>query len=390
MKTIHIRRVCPQNDRGGFTLVEMLIVAAILLIMTTLTVAVYSTTASADRIRSSARQVQSAIGGAKDRAIKAATVNSAVTRGVRLLLDANNPNIVTSLVFVGADTPWNQGHIQIGRSDNDGDGLLDPGPNGTVVSTIRGYKTGWKLLFDQGLLTYGARMRINTTWYWIDPTPLSAYSGVGVETMQLVPQSKYVDANQAKPVGYYLPANLYGPGDTLPGWPGFDDDGDGTVDNPSETLWPGTNDQSDINPLPPLMADPNTMENKNYEIVLTPSVLPSQEPMRLSAGVAIDLANSVLPGNFFAGPGTFTDHMDIMFTGQGNIAGDLASQGVIHLRLANVDDINLGLLPSDPQASTMLFCSIFPQTGFVGTFPVDVRAGGDPLYFAKIGGTAGR
>lgn len=109
--------------------------------------------------------------------------------------------------------------------------------------------------------------------------------------------------------------------------------------------------------------------------------------MRLSAGIAIDLDNSVTPWTVSATT-DYSDSMDIMFTGQGNIAGDIAAQGMIHLRVASVEDISAGRLPSDPQASTMLYCTIFPQTGFVGTFPVSM--GADPLSFAKIGGTAGR
>ena len=76
------------RPNAGFTLVEMLISVGILIILTTLSAAVYTTTASADRIRSSARQVQSALGGARDRQIKILKTNPLATRGLRLLVDA--------------------------------------------------------------------------------------------------------------------------------------------------------------------------------------------------------------------------------------------------------------------------------------------------------------
>ena len=99
-------RMPPQRGRRGFTLVELLVVVAIVLIMAGLTLAVWTSTASADRIRSAARQVQSAILGARDRAIYAprvASSSAAQYRGLRLIRnadDSGSPETVKSFVLI--------------------------------------------------------------------------------------------------------------------------------------------------------------------------------------------------------------------------------------------------------------------------------------------------
>ena len=111
-----------------------------------------------------------------------------------------------------------------------------------------------------------------------------------------------------------------------------------------------------------------------YELELKPTVLPGQEPLRLSSGIAIDLFNSRIPGNWYqqrslvkgsalppadkgwdAGTASYyyngwgvwsiegTDpsnaandiyrqyspRMDIMFSPQGSVTGPLATIGML-------------------------------------------------------------
>jgi prepilin-type N-terminal cleavage/methylation domain-containing protein len=397
--------------RAGFTLIELMIAIGILLILTTLSVAVFSNTASADRIRSSARQVQSAFGGARDRALKAGRQNASAQVGLRLMLDANDQSLVTTFVYVQHDDNWTQGTVIVGRPDNP-NGKPSGSATGPLVRTVRGYGTNWSDLYLQGLIANGTRIRIpaNGEWYTIDcsylPAPTSNWPEVLTLTKDFdqVPQYAYQAAglpNQGADGGWGI-------------W-NVDDDQDGMTDNISEAGWYNSDDANDANPL----FTGNLPQS--YSLELLSSVLPGQEPMRLSSGIAIDLDFSVLPkgwrqsttlpkgsplptalngyGNWTvaypdSGNGandiytSYLGYMDVMFSPRGGVTGPLSAQGLIHLRLANTDDIAQSRLPSDPAAAPMLYSTLFTQTGYVATFPVDTT--GNPLKFALTGSTVGR
>jgi prepilin-type N-terminal cleavage/methylation domain-containing protein len=84
--------------RSGLTLIELLIVVTIFLVLTTFTVVAVDFTFEAERVSSGARQVQSLLEGARDRAIRARE-----PRGVRFLLDPDpaNGRMVSSMVYIG-------------------------------------------------------------------------------------------------------------------------------------------------------------------------------------------------------------------------------------------------------------------------------------------------
>ena len=83
------------NERAGFTLTELLVVISILVLLTSVVVVALGNTRNSDRVRSSARMVQSSILGAKDRASQAKE-----TRGIRFLRDPNDPAILNSVVYI--------------------------------------------------------------------------------------------------------------------------------------------------------------------------------------------------------------------------------------------------------------------------------------------------
>lgn len=410
-------------QRMGFTLIELIIAVAILLILLTLTVAAYSRTANADRIRSSARQVQSAFGGARDRAIK---LRRRV--GLRLLQDAKDPSLVTSFTYIEVSEPWTQGAVVVGRPSNSPGVATSPS-----VNVVRGYQTGWNNLSTQGLLVNGTRIRIPADGQWFIAST-AFLSGTNPEVLIL-----NREFNQAPIIPYgTLPSQGI---DGVWGRPvdgyGFDgdDDLDGTVDNtPNERGWLDSDDVTDANPLT------SGSLGQTYELELPPTVMAGQEPLRLSSGIAIDLDNSDIPqawhgierslpkgsplpptGQGWNGVSYFNNgwgdwtikgtdssnasndiyrqyspNMDIMFSPQGNVAGALSAKGVIHLRLADAEDISLGLDPANPQAKTMLYSTLFTQTGYVGTFAVDItdsnsdQFADDPLKFTRVGSTVGR
>ena len=426
-------RKCSSSVKG-FTLIELLIATSILILLTSLTVAVYSTTASADRIRSSARQVQSALSGARDRAIKAGRDTPGARRGLRFLVDSNDPTVVTSFVYVGNEDNWSDGQITIGRLGPDANGQA----TGTQVRIIRGWpkftaagteRTSWQTLFDQGLVANGSRIRIpkgpSGNWYTIKQ--LLSYPGAGPEMIELTSDYRQTPTI-AKGSTPQIP-DCYGitPQDTVAGTDviagvGGDDDAIGGPNNPEELGAPNSNDNTDINAF---LANPPS----DYEIELLPTVIAGQEPLRLSSGIAINLTNfdakgkqlSQIPSGWFNekpilrgssppayntdgngnfnGWGTWTvvapdpsapdpsapatkdicrqysPHMDIMFAPNGGVQGPLSAFGMISFLLAEKQDITEGRNPGHLEAAPTLYSTLFTQTGYVATFQVNTFDG---------------
>ena len=56
--------------------------------------------------------------GARDRAIYAKQ-----PRGVRFLVDQQNPRTCSSMVYIGPSDPWSEGRIRLERPDAGGDGI---------------------------------------------------------------------------------------------------------------------------------------------------------------------------------------------------------------------------------------------------------------------------
>ncbi len=144
---------CPSSGRSGreratlgFTLIELLVVVTILLILILMTVTAIDFTFTAERIRSASRQVQSALAGARDRAIFAKE-----PRGLRFLVDTDEPRQVTSLIYVGGSRNWTEGQVRLERLDD------NPAPPNTAdgpdVRIVRGDAScGWYTLFVRGFL----------------------------------------------------------------------------------------------------------------------------------------------------------------------------------------------------------------------------------------------
>ena len=79
-------------SRSAFTLVELMIAITILLLLTFITTKVIRSTSESDRVPGGARQVQSYLEGARDRAIYSTKTLNPGPRGVRFLRDPNNLN----------------------------------------------------------------------------------------------------------------------------------------------------------------------------------------------------------------------------------------------------------------------------------------------------------
>jgi prepilin-type N-terminal cleavage/methylation domain-containing protein len=334
--------------RSGFTLIELLIVVTILLLLTTFTVVAVDFTFEAERVRSGARQVQSVLSGARDRAIKARE-----PRGIRFLLDQDpdNGRMVSSMVYVGAARPWHEGHITLKRFDVDLDGVVDdvdgdgqPDPEVWVIDGSPA--TLWENLKERGFLgiyehdlngngALDAGEDLNLNGSWDRDTPRIKIPG---------------DKNGT---WYRVRTHLLG---ARPGTPGFDPDNSNRLILTRAYRDPGTTPPDEV------VAFEGTGPS-TYVLELPPRILPDADPVLLPEGVVIDLDASDVPGfwrpQFDPTPGTITpsdyqmrysNRMDLMFSPRGTIIGSAAGSGLLHFYICRRIDVELTTeLPRAPR-----------------------------------------
>ncbi len=411
------------EHRCGFTLIELLIVVAILLILAGITVGLWTASMGSDRMRGAARQMQSALLGARDRAIYAGDA-----RGLRLTLDPNlsssvaNPPgagmplvaAVTSMQYIQQNAPrtYTQHEIQLERLDLNND-LVADSPNVVIVRGMTRYDgshwqnlTSFYQLQQAGLLVNGARIQIPApsssnpnggTWYTLDTTYLHS-------------PDLTTNGNGKPPfVGNLGNANAAG----VPGTSGR---------SATEVLLLSPQPFRDTglmgeNPSPQVVAYNNTSSMSTCRIMMAPTPIPNTEPINLPAGVAINLYFSKAPSywaqSFLVPPpsgwyqvgidGTgnavcFTSQMDVLFSPRGTLYGPLAAQGLLHFYLEETDDLTKNLLPQDPTSGQKLLVSLYTQTGNVATSPVYinplVNSSGSTYYdyyfYAETGEVANR
>lgn len=387
------------NARAGFTLVELMMVIGLLLLIAVMTAGAINTTISGDKVRGGARQVQSYLAGARDRAIY-----SKENRGVRFLLDSTNNRTVSSMVYIKQTEDWKQGTIEI-------DWFTLPGFPARAIA-VRGFDntsggsgytnpTGWKGLYDQGLLRDGLRIRIpndNTgEWYTINTSQ-----------MQFT-----IDGNSSSPPPVLLLTVPYSKTPT------------------------DTSDTSDYEPAYQPGEGPTT-----YLLELPPSLLPNQEPVLLPTGSVIHLdrcstdfeqfdattpaagRGNKLPDAWrkFRDPPTpipnvetsgfdYTSQMDVMFSPRGVVVGPSAQNGIIHFYICDQKDADLdtqywlttssyptssapeygswgsATISPNHERGDKVILTLFTRTGAVSVHPVHPS---DRFKFAETGEVAGK
>lgn len=146
-----------------------------------------------------------------------------------------------------------------------------------------------------------------------------------------------------------------------------------------------------------------------YLLHLNPVVLPNQEPRLLPRAVVIDLDHSARPDSW-GGPTTTNPSapygtLDILFSPDGTVTGVEASAGVVHLVVADQEDVDLGFAPGQQsvtasgetieRAGNERIVSLRTQTGGIGVHNVDPTDGADadtlpddPFRYAALGETA--
>jgi prepilin-type N-terminal cleavage/methylation domain-containing protein len=354
------------TTRRAFSILELLVVVAILLALSSLALAVYHANSGSDRTRSAARIAQSALLGAKDRALHAKEV-----RGVRCIRDSADPSLVTGFAYLAPIAPLQYGSqvsggkstIQILRPDADNDGQ---GTDATTSDAILVAGTGvdWLQLDANGFLSLPTtRIRIpagSGAWYTLRPIA-----------------GQTVPPYFAQPRGATVLLTLASPFAT-----------------------PDTNS-------PNVVAVAAASSKASCEIELASSLLPFHQPMPLPSAVVIDLDYSSsnvqalsLKGLGTAGSGpasTGSADIDIMYSPRGMLTGPVAALGPLHFLLNNIRDASANLNPIDPRnQGDKLVLTVFPQTGLVATFPIDPTDANhdgiadDLFHFAKLGRTAGQ
>lgn len=342
--------------RRGFTLIELVVVIAILLILTMLVVSVFQTN-SAEKIRSAARATQSAFLGARDRALHAGG-----PIGVRMIRDQTDATIVTGFAYIQqiqtTSPMYPLQSIQLERIDVADDGTID----GPEILIVRG-------------LTPPA-VAPNTDWFGLDPF-------------------------FASPGRIRIPA-------TTGQWYTFTVASSGTyaltATNHFLILSTPFIDQGTTPPTTRVAWD-RTSANSSCDIELAPELMPNHSPISLPSGIVIDLAESS-PNVALAFP--TGQHVQMMFSPRGMVSGRYAAGGSYHFLLRDQRDAAIGNNPKwvgadnpanvaeqKPQYESLIL-TVFPQTGNVATFPIDTRdANGDfvadDLFaYAKSGNVAGQ
>lgn len=377
------------SPRGGYTLIEILIVVGILVILLTMTLMAVRFTRDGDRVTAAAAQVQSFLGGARDRAIYARA-----PRGVRMFLDPQNPRALSSMVYIDPSATWSDGKVRLHRWDPDLDGRtnlsagdIDINQDGTAplllddprkVWMVVGEGTAWWELKRRGLLFDGMRIRIpkgpTGSWYPIN-TQLIKTATAPTNLQILVLAIPYRD-----------------PGNT-----------------------PVEGSQAFASGGP-----------EDYEIELAPRILPG-EPATLPEGTVIDLDASQLANPALA---RYVGYIDFVYSPRGGLTGESATV-VNHLYVCNREDSLIlkeayvkanpsGLpprvfIPLDSLDPTTVpwaadiaaadapynvqdrrIVTISGQTGGVSIHPVEAASqdpqypglANDPFYYAETGETA--
>jgi len=344
------------RQRRGFTLVELLVAIVIMLIVTTMTITTVNMSLDRDRIRSSARQVQSYIVGARNRAIFARE-----PRGVRFFVDEYNSATASSMVYIGPlepDASTNTELVDVDkvtikyyrrvRVDVEADGItvrqkVRDDNRGLVAQLSPAYT--WSRLAKLGAFVRGGRIRIASS--------LNADIKDGA-WYEILPFSDPDDPDDPD----FLPATFKA---------------DGTLQRANTLVLAKPFEK---------FSDASETIDLEYELELAPAVLPSQEPALLAAGIVIDVLNSQKPST-----GIENRYFDVLFSPRGTVTGRAAADGLVHLVMSDIVDVANKLAPGDPtKQGDENIVSLFTRTGHVSTHPVYSK--GDPFWYSETGEVA--
>ena len=376
----HRNSTC-RRRRAGFTIIELLVVVGILLVLTTFTIVALDFTFQSERIGAGARQVQSMISGARDRAIRYRK-----PIGVRFLVDQDQDNgrMVSSMVYVGATDYWREGHITLKRPDFNLDGTAD---QDTVIIVEGDPQTRWNKLRLRGFLGIYEYDRNNNGT--LDPAEDINRNGVwDRETPRIkIPGDK-------NGTWYRVKTHMLGNTDFPPAFRN-------SLELVREFRDPGTTGPTEV------VAFEGSGHN-TYLLELPPRVLPDAEPVLLPDEVVIDVDASVVPVEWRPEGGGYlvpcSSRMDLMFSPRGTVTGSAAGLGVLHFTLGLRQDVQncmiapspgprpavngsgaplvpsdnlFAALPNSPPVGDRALVTLFAATGRVASYPINPQDGED-------------
>ena len=364
--------------RGGFTLIEILIVVGIFLVLSAATLAAVSGFRSGDLIPGSARQVQSFVAGARDRAIYTNRTDAGPRpRGVRFLLDPNltadldndtdtapTPFACTTMQYVegGGFFPSSAG---VGRKVGPEYALFvagdDPGtPNvveppelfpGSAVPTRSGPRSFATIdqtgtTKEDNELQPAERGGFNEN-DWRN----AAFTGAKLDRVfQAGLLGEPLPAGSGNVRGQFrakvrLPADSTGAG---PWYACLIESGAGTTEQERRLAGirrvrlltdPTGGDTSVAASINSLAGEFGPV----FELRTVP--LAGEPPRPLPTGTAIDLGSAARLGGLptsWVGPGGLTGPLEIMFDPAGLVTGPLAASGRVHLPVVSTADLDPG------------------------------------------------
>lgn len=389
------------RTRSGFTLIELMVVIVIIVILASLTFAVFRQN-STDKMRSAARIAQSVLLGAKDRALHAKEL-----RGVRLIRDLTDPTLANSLVYLQPLPSQHYGPhaFQLERIDQNA-------PNNTPQTT--GFAPAPDIVILRG------------------------FDGSSVLPAAGFPQPQSMVDWASKSQFFSQQSRIQIPDGGQWYQFTFDTSGPYTLAQGAEYLRLTTPFIGTLPaPQPAVVAFDCSYGNANCQISLGNDVLPFHQPIQLPSNCVIDLKFCSPNVQSLAGIGSGSNYfVDIMFSPRGGVSGYLSGLGPLHFLMRDLKDCVAtstytmndstgnpvacgGLIvgadqragaanqwgPNDPNKNgDRMVLTVFPQTGLVQVFEIDATdvlnnvtgaAGPDGLAdnifaFAQQGKAAGR
>ncbi|MAT15706.1 MAG: hypothetical protein CMJ46_10620 [Planctomyces sp.] len=319
------------GERGGFTIIELLVSIVIIGILTVMTVLTLNATLENSKVNSASRSIQAALEGARDRAAHANE-----PRGLRIyfeeFVDANGDShfLANSMAYLEVTENETAGTIDIQRVP-----VTVPPPDYGEAIELYGTDTDWQSLHTRGLLTQNSKIRLNNWWYTIAPGTLA----VTVATEQINITPEYRDAT-------------------------------------------GTNMD--------LVA--GSVANGDHEITLEPVEMAGEDPISLPEGTFIDLAEMDRVPLVWEVTGA-NGYVDIMFDPLGTVNGPLSTHGMLHLPIIHREDIggaiaDIKRFGNENKENQEGLITVFTQTGQITTPPIWTDpTGSDPYLLVRKGAT---
>jgi prepilin-type N-terminal cleavage/methylation domain-containing protein len=345
-----------RNPTSGFTLVELLIVLAIVVVLASITVVVTLRMQERDQVPRAATLVQGAIAQAKARAA-AERANTGVRLNLRLnrlempgIVDANSDGIISVVhdLRAPANFPGNIRHRNTTVGLVDYLDVLTLTTFGGLANGIDDDGNGW---VDDLVLCDGIEF-IRDPGDFTDGTVTGPTAG-NTRLLTLTRSSPELDLQRLSnfvQVGDWI--ELLGNGQVY----GIRDVAfDATVPNNRILL------DRDLD---------GPVANAAYRIIRQPRPIAGEKPLQFPEGAVLDLRSTRLSSTGM----TF----DILFSPRGNVVGTSAGQDMIFLW---IHDARAGL------QDNQVLVTVYPKTGAVLVFPVDLN-GPDMYSLARTGRAA--